>query len=77
MDKIKIDNELPKLGIQTTGELPLISVDEESRRAYRTLHMIEEAQQKKQNFRFWLTLIVSNLISVASLIVAILAYIKK
>ena len=46
MDKIKIDNELPKLAIQTTGELPLISVDEESCQAYRTLHMIEEADKK-------------------------------
>ena len=77
MDKIKIDNELPKLAIQTTGELPLIFFDKEDYQAYRALQMIEETERKKQSFRFWLTLIVSNLLSIASLIVAILAYIKK
>lgn len=88
MDKIKIDNEIPQLDVlnteeipkidfKTDGELPLISFDKQSHQAYRIMRMIEEAEQKKQNFRFWLPLIVSNSISVAALLVAILAYIKK
>lgn len=88
MNEIKIDNEIPQLGVlnteeipkidfKTDGELPLISFDKQSHQAYRIMRMIEEAEQKKQNFRFWLPLIVSNSISVAALLVAILAYIKK
>lgn len=37
----------------------------------------EHAERRMQSRRFWIPLIVSNLISVAALIVAILAYIKK
>lgn len=37
----------------------------------------EHAERRTQSRRFWIPLIVSNLISIAALIVAILAYIKK
>lgn len=58
MDKIKIDNELPRLGVQTAGEIPkiefkadgeppLISLDEQAEQAYRTLRRIEEADKKR------------------------------
>ena len=58
MDKIKIDKELPQLGLHTTGEAPqinlkadgeppLISIDKQAEQAYRTLRMIEEAHKKR------------------------------
>lgn len=37
----------------------------------------EHAKQTKADIRFWLPIIISNSISIAALIVAILAYIKK
>ncbi|MBQ3110448.1 MAG: hypothetical protein IJC69_04845, partial [Clostridia bacterium] len=46
-------------------------------KAYVESLLASKADKKTEKFRFWLPLIVSNLISVTALIVAILAYIKQ
>ena len=62
--------------IKLQGEIPQIIV-EDSLPHYAAMLNVKKNEQKKQNFRFWLPLIVSNSISIAALLVAILAYIKK
>lgn len=57
------------------GSQRALQAENERRNAERTIK-IEAEKKKKENFRFWLSFIVPNVIATAALVISIIALLK-